>query len=866
MLPNFLLLSMSMLYLSLGASVCAAAEPQIKIGLIGDSTVAEQSGWGPAFGDRFNEHVEIINYAKNGATLEALSGKLDGLVELEPDYVLIQFGHNDQKRYDTTVYRDHLRSYVDRIRKSGGKAVIVSSVTRRSFDPHGKIVSNLVKNEKYSYKGTLTDYANAAGAVAGELKLPFINLHRASIAHHNKIGREESMSYNFKEGDKTHFNRKGAEAITNLILKEIEGAVPEISTWLKSDWQTDDRYAGHEALVAETHRASLVARERALRKTIARNTSWPAGAWGETLWSLAALYLNEKGELANARLLKRANDFVALKRAEVETSAFEPEGATETPWAYFALSDYVRILWLFHAGSPHYPGRLDPETEATMKEALWWWVKADSKVAAASLDNLLVLLGTENHDLTRRPNHYLVASLLKDDPVYRDRRFDDGYTAAEHAAAYTTFFREWPRKRATTGLWIEIGSNTYQKYSWPALFNLHELAPDPVLRKRFRLLLDLAFIEEAQISVRGRRGGGRSRAEYGRNGFESYKNLLYAPDGQPAGSSHSKVMETCRYQLPAAAILLRKREFPTCEPFVICNRVLGEVESGRPGDGESRRFAPDSALVNYAWRAPHYLLGSTLQNPALSMADPEIGKQVLKYGGISKQNRWCGMLFDDPGNDDVCAVYPVIEKTRGGRPQHPHWSVQHENVLLLQRIAPQTRKQFMGSYSTGAVGIRFHGETLQRVEEGGWIFAGNGKAFVGVKFLDGGYEWDDDHESASPAGFDQASDKSRILLHAGDVTTHASFTQFRTEVLRARLRVNPEKVEYEFGPSDDRLEVSLYDAAAPGRFSLPRINGKPVDLRPPATWQSPYLNGKFGSDRIAVTVGPERRLLDFSTE
>jgi len=225
----------SAIALLMSISVCNAQEKAVIVGLIGDSTVAVQSGWGPAFAERFNRDVKIVNFAKNGATLEALSKELDALVKLKPDYVLIQFGHNDQKRYDTTVYSDHLKSYVERIRKSGGKAVIVSSVTRRSFDAHGKIVSNLVKNEEYSYKGTLTDYANAAEAVARELNLPFIDLHGASIAHHNKIGREESMSYNFKEGDKTHFNRKGAEAITNLILKEIENAVPEISTWLKSE-------------------------------------------------------------------------------------------------------------------------------------------------------------------------------------------------------------------------------------------------------------------------------------------------------------------------------------------------------------------------------------------------------------------------------------------------------------------------------------------------------------------------------------------------------------------------------------------------------------------------------------------------------
>lgn len=214
-------------------SVGQAQEKTVTVGLIGDSTVAEQSGWGPAFAERFDRRATILNYAKNGATLEALSTKLDELVQHHPDYVLIQFGHNDQKRYDTTVYRDHLRSYVERIRKAGGQPVIVSSVTRRSFDANGKIVSNLVKNEKYSYQATLTDYADAAEAVAEEMNLPFLDLHRASIAHHNQIGREESMTYNFKEGDKTHFNRKGAEAIAGLILDELKTVVPELAAYVK---------------------------------------------------------------------------------------------------------------------------------------------------------------------------------------------------------------------------------------------------------------------------------------------------------------------------------------------------------------------------------------------------------------------------------------------------------------------------------------------------------------------------------------------------------------------------------------------------------------------------------------------------------
>ena len=333
-----------------------------------------------------------------------------------------------------------------------------------------------------------------------------------------------------------------------------------------ADTPPKDRYADREKLVAETHAASFKLRAEALRKTIAKDTAWPPGIWGDNLWTLSALYLNEKVDKANARLLKQANDYIETTRKRGRSPAPTPEQPGNAPWTFFSITDYVRTLCLFHAKSTHFPGRLSPETETAMKAALWFWVSGESRIAEAGLDNLFLLLGTENHDLNRRPNYYLITALLKEDPAYRDRKLVDGHTVAEHADAHAAFLREWPRRRAQSGLWVEVGSNTYQKYSWPALFNLHELAPDPVIRKRFGLLLDLAFVEEEQISVKGRRGGGRSRAEYGPNAFESYKNLLFASEGQPAGSSHSRVIETSRYQLPPEAILLRQRACPAPEP------------------------------------------------------------------------------------------------------------------------------------------------------------------------------------------------------------------------------------------------------------------------------------------------------------
>ncbi|MBN1512642.1 MAG: hypothetical protein JXB13_11565 [Phycisphaerae bacterium] len=637
-----------------------------------------------------------------------------------------------------------------------------------------------------------------------------------------------------------------------------------------------DRFAGYEIVVNRTHRASLEARERGLRGVLAKETCWPDGAWGETLWTLSALYLDEKTEDANARLLKRARTFLDAREAGGKGEAFTPETAQSTPWpwAYFALPDYVRTLCLFRAGSPHFPGRLRPETEAAMKEALWLLVKTDSKVADAAVDNVWRLLGTENHDLVRRSNYYLVASILRNDPAFRDRRYDDGHTAAGHCAAYTAFYREWARQRAMHGIWMEIGSDTYQKYSWPTLLNLAELSPDALVRARIGMLLDLAFIEEAQISIRGRRGGGRSRAHYGENNFEAYKNLLYAPEGAPAGSSHSKVIETSRYQLPAAAILLRTMAFPAERPFVIQNRVLGEVNA----DGAC---AADSALVNYAYRTPHYLLGCTLQNPALSRPSADGSGPESAYSGISRQNRWCGLLFDDPearfpvvpalkrrDGNEMCAVYPEVEKTRGGRPQHSDWCFQHENVLFIQRISPQNPEHppRMGSYSTGRLSIRFHGKKLERAEEHGWIFVSNGKAFAAVKFLDGGYQWDEARELASPAEYDRSTSTTRVLLHAGDVAADGSFEAFRAAVLAHPLTVEPDRVAYRPAPTAPLLECFRYVADAFTHFRLPQVDGRPVHLRPEWTYRSPYLNGRFGDDRITVTVGPVKTVYDLGSE
>jgi hypothetical protein len=53
-----------------------------------------------------------------------------------------------------------------------------------------------------------------------------------------------------------------------------------------------------------------------------------------------------------------------------------------------------------------------------MKESLWLWVRGESRLAEAGPDDQFLLLGTENHDLNRRPPYYLITAFLNADPAY----------------------------------------------------------------------------------------------------------------------------------------------------------------------------------------------------------------------------------------------------------------------------------------------------------------------------------------------------------------------------------------------------------------------------------------------------------------
>ena len=232
------------------APVAAQVAPKAaaRIVLVGDSTVAPNGGWGDAFAKLLAPGVECPNMAKGGRSSKSYraEGHWKKALAAKPDWVLIQFGHNDQpgkgpeRETDAkTTFRENLARYIAEARAIGAKPVIVTSLTRRNFNAQGKIEPGQLVAYADAQAGgmrqdSLTDYVEAAKAVAAEQKVPLIDLNARSIEQMNQLGPDAAARFDAKskdpaKPDKTHLSAEGASKTADLVAEEIRKKVPELA-------------------------------------------------------------------------------------------------------------------------------------------------------------------------------------------------------------------------------------------------------------------------------------------------------------------------------------------------------------------------------------------------------------------------------------------------------------------------------------------------------------------------------------------------------------------------------------------------------------------------------------------------------------
>ena len=224
----------------------------ITIFMIGNSTMANkpfkdgnpEKGWGQIFPLYFNEGVRIENHAVNGRSTKSFldEGRWEIVLnKIEPgDYVIIEFGHNDEKKEDpnryadaNTDYRWNLEKFVNETRQKEGIPILATPIVRRRFDEQGNF---------YDVHG---DYPNVVREVALENDVILFDLHKKSEELVIQYGKENSKKLflhiepgeypSLPEGreDDTHFSPDGAFRICDIAAEEIRLKVKELAAFLK---------------------------------------------------------------------------------------------------------------------------------------------------------------------------------------------------------------------------------------------------------------------------------------------------------------------------------------------------------------------------------------------------------------------------------------------------------------------------------------------------------------------------------------------------------------------------------------------------------------------------------------------------------
>ncbi|MGD0016184.1 MAG: rhamnogalacturonan acetylesterase [Verrucomicrobiia bacterium] len=206
---------------------------KIRIVLAGDSTVTTNAGWGIGFVSCLRGDIECINLSRGGRSSKSfiVEGLWKECLELKPDYILIQFGHNDQPGHGPdretdpqTTYRQFITQYVDDARAAGIKPVLITSLSRRQWGEDGKIHSKLQPN------------VDVVKEIAVEKRVPLVDLHARSIELYEKLGKDGCNELSPKKGDgydATHLNAKGSDLIGPIVAEELKKVVPDLAPYIK---------------------------------------------------------------------------------------------------------------------------------------------------------------------------------------------------------------------------------------------------------------------------------------------------------------------------------------------------------------------------------------------------------------------------------------------------------------------------------------------------------------------------------------------------------------------------------------------------------------------------------------------------------
>lgn len=272
-MKKFLLAALAMFVLT-----SMTQEKVTTIFVIGDSTAAKKDlstgsperGWGMALQCYFDElFIRVDNHAVNGRS--SLSFINEGRWEkvrslIKPgDYVIIQFGHNDEKpkadRHTDpgSTFDYNLAKFVRETREQGGIPVLMNPVVRRNFavkaaknDDDEALRNTTFKDAPKQVEGdSLVDthglYRVAPRDVAQRMNCHFVDANQITAELEQSLGVEGSKKLHmwYKPGehpalpkgrqDNTHYNIWGAHQVASRLADALCEEIPLLKKYRTND-------------------------------------------------------------------------------------------------------------------------------------------------------------------------------------------------------------------------------------------------------------------------------------------------------------------------------------------------------------------------------------------------------------------------------------------------------------------------------------------------------------------------------------------------------------------------------------------------------------------------------------------------------
>ncbi|MCD6498052.1 MAG: rhamnogalacturonan acetylesterase [Deltaproteobacteria bacterium] len=226
-----------------GGDIDAGPLPTIQVWLVGDSTVAPNSGWGDSLQRYIIDQATVYNRGRSGRSSKSYYEEDDNYWSEHPDavlnhlvagdYVLIQFGHNDEKEeeYRHTdpgtapeyqgTFRDYLELYIVETRARGATPILITPVSRMVFDTDG------------SHRRTHGNYPAATIKVAEDKAVVVLDLELRSHEIFDTLGQDQTMALYSDGVDRTHFPADKAWRVAKMVIDLLRESSSPLAAYIK---------------------------------------------------------------------------------------------------------------------------------------------------------------------------------------------------------------------------------------------------------------------------------------------------------------------------------------------------------------------------------------------------------------------------------------------------------------------------------------------------------------------------------------------------------------------------------------------------------------------------------------------------------